>query len=83
MLPLWGDNTRGNIRERGNLGIESWEVPLINDNRSNEKTPEPAGGKKIYKTPTLRFESVFEVSALSCGKLTSTQGGCNFVQKAS
>jgi hypothetical protein len=84
MLPLWGgDNTRGNIRERGNLGIESWEEQLNDNNSSNEKTSEPAAGKKLYKTPTLRFESVFEVSALSCGKLTSTQSGCNFVQKAS
>jgi hypothetical protein len=80
---MGGDNTRGNIRERGNLGIESWEEQLNDNNSSNEKTSEPAAGKKIYKTPTLRFESVFEVSALSCGKLTSTQSGCNFVQKAS
>jgi hypothetical protein len=56
---------------------------LNNNNSSTEKTSEPAAGKKIYKTPTLRFESVFEVSALSCGKLTSSQYGCNLVQKAS
>jgi hypothetical protein len=56
---------------------------LNNENNSNEKTPQAATGKKPYKTPTLRFESVFEVSALACGKLTSTQSGCHFSTKAS
>jgi hypothetical protein len=56
---------------------------LNNDNNPNNKIPEPASGKKPYKTPTLRFESVFEVSALACGKLTSTQSGCKFSTKAS
>ena len=56
---------------------------MNNDNNSNEKTAAPVAAKKPYKTPTLRFEPVFEVSALSCGKLTVSQSGCNFVQKAS
>lgn len=56
----------------------------MNDkNTSDEKAPKPSAGKKEYKTPTFRFESVFEVSALSCGKIHSSQGGCHFVQKAS
>jgi hypothetical protein len=42
----------------------------------NDGKPETAQGKKPYKTPTLRFENVFEVSALSCGKLVSTGGQC-------
>ena len=53
------------------------------DTNSNDKSAETVTGKKPYKTPAMRFESVFEVSALACGKLTSTQSGCNFVQKAS
>jgi hypothetical protein len=58
-----------------------WQV---NDqNSSNEDIPKPSGEKKPYKTPTFRFETVFEVSALACGKIHSTQGGCHFVQKAS
>jgi hypothetical protein len=56
---------------------------MSSNNSSTETTPQPATGKKPYKTPTLRFESVFEVSALSCGKIQSTQSGCGFVQKAS
>jgi len=55
----------------------------LNNNASNEKTPEKAAGKKIYKTPSLKFESVFEVSALACGKLASTQGQCSSSKKAS
>jgi hypothetical protein len=55
---------------------------VSSNNSSTEPTPQPATRKKPYKTPTLRFESVFEVSALSCGKI-STQGGCVSVPKAS
>ena len=64
-------------------GIEHWEGQLNNHNTPNDKTTEPAGGKKPYKTPTVRFESVFEVSALACGKLSSTQSGCKVSMKAS
>ena len=77
------EDGQGNACKCNSLEIESWEGQLNNDKNSNEKIPQPATGKKPYKTPTLRFESVFEVSALSCGKLTATQSGCNFVQKAS
>jgi len=56
---------------------------LDTNSSSKGKTPEPATAKKVYKTPTLRYESVFEVSALACGKLTSTQSGCKLSQKAS
>jgi hypothetical protein len=53
------------------------------NNSSTEKTLQPATGKKPYKTPSLRFESAFEVSALSCGKIHTSQSGCGSVQKAS
>ena len=49
----------------------------------NEKTPKTATGKKPYKAPTLRFENVFEVSALSCGKLAGTSSQCNAAPKTS
>jgi hypothetical protein len=57
----------------------------LNDNNApNEKRSESAVAKKPYQTPTLRFESVFEVSALACGKLVgSTQSSCHFSTKAS
>jgi hypothetical protein len=41
------------------------------------------GVKKPYRPPTFRFEHVFEVSALSCGKISATQGACHQVPKAS
>lgn len=56
---------------------------MSDDRASNEKLPQPAAEKKPYKAPSLRFESVFEVSALACGKLTSSQSGCHFSTKAS
>jgi hypothetical protein len=42
-----------------------------------------AGVKKPYKAPSFRFEPVFEVSALACGKVFSSIGGCRFSRKAS
>ncbi len=74
---------QGNTCECGSPEFETWEGQLNDDINSNEKTPKPAAGKKPYKTPSLRFETVFEVSALACGKLTVSQSGCGFVQKAS
>jgi hypothetical protein len=56
---------------------------MSDKNPVDENPSKPSGEKKPYKTPTFRFEPVFEVSALSCGKMTSTQGGCHVVQKAS
>jgi len=61
----------------------SWEEQVSDDRASKEKTPQPAAEKKPYKAPSLRFESVFEVSALACGKLTSSQSGCHFSTKSS
>ena len=48
------------------------------DNTSSDKAREVAGlaAKKPYKAPSFRFESVFEVSALSCGKISPTEGNC-------
>ena len=77
------DDDQGNVCECGSFEIESWEGQLNNDNNSNEKTPTSAAGKKPYKTPSVRFESVFEVSALSCGKVSTTEGNCKVSMKAS
>ncbi len=45
--------------------------------------PSKAGLKKPYLTPALRSERVFEVSALSCGKVNSTQQSCRTNRKVS
>ena len=51
---------------------------MKNDNAGRDKMDEPAApaAKKPYKTPSFRFESVFEVSALSCGKIATEGGAC-------
>jgi hypothetical protein len=39
--------------------------------------------KKPYLKPAFRQERLFETSALSCGKVTSTQSGCHSNRKNS
>ena len=39
--------------------------------------------KKPYEKPALRYENVFETTALACGKIQGTQGQCRFNRKAS
>jgi hypothetical protein len=50
-------------------------------NDQAEKVPSPP--KKPYTAPSFRYESVFEVSALACGKVQSTQSSCAHSRKAS
>jgi hypothetical protein len=56
---------------------------LTANNSANDKNQGKSTGKKPYTTPSLRFESVFEVSALACGKVFTSQGDCKFSTKAS
>ena len=39
--------------------------------------------KKPYRKPSFRFQVAFEVSALLCGKVNSTQDLCSLVRKVS
>lgn len=39
--------------------------------------------RKPYQKPAVRFERVFETSALSCGKVQTTQRGCHQQRKVS
>lgn len=39
--------------------------------------------KKPYVKPEVRRESVFETMALSCGKVSTTEGNCHFNRKVS
>ncbi len=46
-------------------------------NHSSSEEPCPATiGKKPYEKPDFRYEQVFVTSALSCGKVNSTQLNC-------
>jgi hypothetical protein len=42
-----------------------------------------AAVRKPYQKPAVRYERVFETSALSCGKVQSTQRGCHDNRKTS
>jgi hypothetical protein len=39
--------------------------------------------KKPYHKPAVRYEQVFETTALSCGKVQVTQSACHFNRKTS
>jgi hypothetical protein len=47
----------------------------IKDSTSGEQRP-AAVEKKPYEKPSFRYEQVFVTSALSCGKVTSSQSSC-------
>jgi len=50
------------------------------------ETPKPKEtmtAKKPYRTPELRFERVFEVMALVCGKISHTEQSCHSSRKVS
>jgi hypothetical protein len=39
--------------------------------------------RKPYRKPAVRYERVFEVQALTCGKVYITQGSCHFNRRTS
>ena len=41
------------------------------------------GARKPYQKPALRYERVFETSALTCGKVQTTHSGCHQNRKTS
>ena len=43
----------------------------------------PTAPRKPYQKPAVRYERVFETSALTCGKVQSTQQGCHQNRKTS
>ncbi len=40
-------------------------------------------GRKPYRKPEVRYEKVFETSALTCGKVQTTQSSCHASRKNS
>jgi hypothetical protein len=58
-------------------------ITVGNENTSENPSSEPETPKKQYTAPSFEFETAFEVSALSCGKVFSNQSGCHFSRKAS
>jgi hypothetical protein len=52
-------------------------------NRRLTRTGAGRAAKKPYNKPAVRFERVFETSALTCGKVQTTQSGCHQNRKTS
>ena len=55
----------------------------MNDSEPNKQPGEGPVPQKAYQAPSFRVERVFETTALSCGKIQSTQGQCHQNQKLS
>jgi hypothetical protein len=54
----------------------------MNDS-SSDRPHTAADTKKPYEKPAFRHEQVFVTTALSCGKITTTQSGCGLNTKVS
>jgi hypothetical protein len=52
----------------------------MTDDRVPRETQQKLGNvgkeKKLYQKPAFRYERVFEIQALSCGKIAPTQSTC-------
>jgi hypothetical protein len=48
---------------------------MANNNVTSDDR-QTAAAKKPYEKPSFRHEKVFVTTALSCGKIASTQGSC-------
>jgi hypothetical protein len=59
---------------------------MSHTNQTNGVAAQPEIGsaaRKPYQKPALRYERVFETSALTCGKVQTTQSGCHQNRKTS
>jgi hypothetical protein len=67
------------------IGIEIIEGTILMEvnHSSDDERQFTEKVKKPYQKPAFRFEEVFVTSALSCGKITSTQSGCHGLTSAS
>jgi hypothetical protein len=56
----------------------------MNHSSSSREEPRPAAiEKKPYEKPSFRYEQVFVTSALTCGKISTTQSQCTNNTKVS
>jgi hypothetical protein len=57
---------------------------MTNKHEKSGSAPEAdSGRKRAYVKPAFRHETVFEVMALSCGKISGTTGPCSTNRKLS
>jgi len=59
----------------------------MSESDQRERTPsameDPGAARMLYEKPAYHYESVFETSALTCGKIQNTQGSCHANRKNS
>ena len=53
------------------------------DRHASNPAEARASARKPYQKPSLRYEKVFETSALRCGKVQTTQSSCRLNRKTS
>jgi hypothetical protein len=58
-------------------------VTVDTENASENPSCQPEPSKKQYIAPSFKFETAFEVSALACGKVFSSQLACHYSRKVS
>ena len=66
-----------------NTPNETGRPPTVAGGSTGAARGEARTARKPYRKPAARFERVFEVSALTCGKVQSTQSSCRSNRKSS
>jgi len=66
-----------------NTPNETGRPPTVAGGSTGAAAGEARAARKPYRKPAARFERVFEVSALTCGKVQSTQASCAHNKKNS
>jgi len=61
----------------------SSDKPSNLSSSSGRRAGTQAAIRKPYQKPDFRFERVFEILALSCGKIYTTQAQCKYQPKLS
>lgn len=52
-------------------------------NRQSTRPPADRSARKPYRKPAVRYERVFETSAITCGKVQTSQSSCHQNRKLS
>ena len=76
------DQANGPVPEQQEAGITA-SGPALSEANGTRALQREQARKKPYHKPAVRHERVFEVSALTCGKIQSTQSSCAHSRKNS
>ena len=79
----WTRRRRHSRRYEVSARIATVKAAMRNGAGNMANQDDRAEVKKPYDKPAFRFERVFETMALSCGKVSPTQGGCVHNRQAS